>query len=77
MAKKSAFKRELLDKFNINIDADSREIHPEKDCPPCKRFLYHVRESGNAIEINVSRTIEKWACHVENNQSITESWRKQ
>ena len=71
VAIKSAFKRELLDKFNINIDADSREIHPEKVCPPCKQILYRVRESGNAIEINVSRTIEKCTCHVENNCRCT------
>ena len=47
VAKKTAFKRELLEKFSINIDEDSSEIHPGKVCPPCKRFLYRVRESGN------------------------------
>ena len=30
VAKKAAFKRELLENFNINIDEDSSEIHPEK-----------------------------------------------
>ena len=60
-----------LDKFNINIDAVSRENHPEKVYPPCKRLLYHVHESRNAVEINVSRTIEKWTCHVENNCCCT------
>ena len=44
VAKKTAFKRELLEKFDINIDEDSSEIHPEKVCPPCKRLLYRVRE---------------------------------
>ena len=71
VAKKTAFKRELLEKFNINIDEDSSEIHPEKVCPPCKRLLYRVRESGNAAEISVSRTIEKWTSHVEDNCRCT------
>ena len=30
--KKTAFKRQLLKKLNINIDEDSSEIHPEKVC---------------------------------------------
>ena len=71
VAKKTAFKLELLEKFNINIDEDSREIHPEKVCPPCKRLLYRVRESGNAAEISVSRTIEKWTSHVEDSCRCT------
>jgi len=32
VAKKTAFKGELLGKFNINIDEDSSEIHPENIC---------------------------------------------
>ena len=72
VAKKTAFKRELLEKFNINIDEDSSEIHPEKVRPPCKRLLYRVRESaGNAAEISISRTIEKWTSHVEDNCRCT------
>ena len=35
VAKKTAFKRELLEKFNINTDEDSSETHPEKICPSC------------------------------------------
>ena len=71
VAKKTAFKRELFEKFNINIDKDSSEIHPEKICPPCKRLIYQVRESGNAAEVSVSRTIEKWTSHVEGNCRCT------
>ena len=71
VAKKTALKRELLEKFNINIGEDSSEIHPEKVCPPCKRLLYRVRESGNAAEISVSRTIEKRTSHVEDNCRCT------
>ena len=37
-AKKTAFKWELLEKFNINIDEDSSETHPEKICPPVNNF---------------------------------------
>lgn len=71
VAKKTAFKWELLEKFNINIDKDASEIHPEKVCPPCKRLLYRVHESGNAAKISVSRTIEKWTSHVEDNCRCT------
>ncbi|XP_067021906.1 uncharacterized protein [Acropora muricata] len=71
VVKKTAFKLEMLEKFNINIDENSSETHPEKICPPCKRLLYRVRESGNAAEISVSRTIEKWTSHVEGNCRCT------
>ena len=72
MAKKTAFKRELLEKFNINIDEDSSEIHPEEVCPPCKRLLYRVRESGNVDAVSVStRTIVNWTSHMESNCRCT------
>lgn len=71
VAKKSAFKRELLEKFNINIDEDSCEIHPEKVCPPCKRLLYRVRESGNVDAVSISRTMVNWTSHVEGNCRCT------
>ena len=74
VAKKTAFKREPLEKSNINIDEDSSEIHPEKVCPPCKRLLYRVRESGNvdAVSVYVStRTIVNWTSHMESNCRCT------
>jgi len=32
VVKKTAFKRALLEKLNINIDEDSSKIHPKKIC---------------------------------------------
>ena len=66
-----AFKRELLENFNINIDEDSSEIHLEKVCHPCKRLLYRVRESAKVAPVSVSRTIEKWTSHVELRRCLT------
>ena len=43
-ANKKSFKSELWMKFRINVDLDSREIHPSSICSGCKRFLYRVRE---------------------------------
>ena len=74
VAKNKAFKRELLEKFNINIDKDSSETHPEKICPlppPCKPLLYRVQESGNPAGVSISKTIEKWTSHVESNCRCT------
>ena len=42
-ANKESFKSELWMKFRINVDLDSREIHPSSICSGCKRFLYRVR----------------------------------
>ena len=30
-------------KFRVNVDLDSREIHPSSICSGSKRFLYRVR----------------------------------
>ena len=42
-ANKESFKSELWMKLRINIDLDSREIHPSSIHLGCKRFLYRVR----------------------------------
>ena len=67
--KKDSFQTGTVE-FKFNIGEDSSETHPEKICPPCKRLLYRVRESGNAAEVSVSRTIEKWASHMELTQCL-------
>ena len=45
---KTAFRRELLNFFGVDIGLDSREIHPQKVymCSACRRVLYHLN-SGN------------------------------
>ena len=49
-ANKESFESELWMKFRINVDLDSREIHPSLICSGCKRFLYRVR--GCTLKIN-------------------------
>jgi len=75
-AKKTPFKWELLEKFNINIDEDSSETHPEKICPPCKQLLYCACELGNAAKVSVSRTIERWTSHMDSNCQCTSGKKK-
>ena len=43
---KTAFRRELLNFFGVDIGLDSREIHPQKVCSACRRVVYHLN-SGN------------------------------
>ena len=43
---KTAFRRELLKFFGVDIGLDSREIHPQKVCSACRRVVYHLN-SGN------------------------------
>ncbi|CAH3039530.1 unnamed protein product [Porites lobata] len=43
---KTAFGRELLNFFGVDIGLDSREIHPQKVCSACRRVVYHLN-SGN------------------------------
>ena len=53
-ANKESFESELWMKFRINVDLDSREIHPSLICSGCKRFLYRVRGctlKNNSMEI--------------------------
>ena len=43
---KTAFRRELLNFFGVDIGLDSREIHAQKVCSACRRVVYHLN-SGN------------------------------
>ena len=43
---KTAFGRELLNFFGVDIGLDSREIHPQKVWSACRRVVYHLN-SGN------------------------------
>ena len=43
---KTAFPRELLNFFGVDIGLDSGEIHPQKMCSACRRVVYHLN-SGN------------------------------
>ena len=43
---KTALQSELLNFFGVDIELDSREIHPQKVCSACRRIVYHLN-SGN------------------------------
>ena len=53
-ANKESFKSELWMKFRINVDLDSREIHPSSIFSGCKRFLYRV--GGCTLKYNYRKS---------------------
>ena len=65
VAKKETFKVELSTKFQINVDLDSREIHPSSICSGCKRFLYRVREVSDPEQIATKKEPYVWTSHSE------------
>lgn len=59
-ADKNLFKSEFLSQFQINIDEDMEDIHPNNVCAGCKRSLYRIL--GNTdVQAKV------WASHYEGN----------
>lgn len=65
-ADKSLFKNEFLSQFQINIDEDLEDIHPNNVCAGCKRSLYRIR--GNT-DVQAKKSTSKrpylWASHSE------------
>ena len=64
---KESFKSELWMKFRINVDLDSREIHPSSICTGCKRFLYRVRTVSDPEEVATKKEPHVWRSHTEDN----------
>lgn len=73
VANKEAFKLELWMKFQINVDLDSREIHPSSICSGCKRFLYRVRTVSDPEQIATKKEPYVWTSHIEENCHCTAS----
>ena len=73
VANKEAFKLELWMKFQINVDLDSREIHPSSICSGCKRFLYRVRTVSDPEQIATKKEPYVWTSHIEENCHFTAS----
>ena len=52
---KTAFQRELLNFFGVDIGLDSREIHPQKVCSACRRVVYHLNLGNLGPETSEGR----------------------
>ena len=67
-ADKSLFKNELLNQFQINIEEDLEEIHPNSICAGCKRSLYRIRGNTDVhAKVSTSKRPYLWTSHSEGN----------
>ena len=63
---KSFFKNEFLSQFQINIDKDVEDIHPNNVCAGCKRSLYRIRGNTDVqVKKSTSKSPYLWASHSE------------
>ena len=67
-ADKSLFKNELLNQFQINIEKDLEEIHPNSICTGCKRSLYRIHGNTDVhAKVSTSKRPYLWTSHSEGN----------
>ena len=67
-ADKSLFKNELFNQFQINIEEDLEEIHPNSICAGCKRSLYQIRGNTDLhAKVSTSKRPYLWTNHSEGN----------
>ena len=67
-ADKSLFKNELLNQFQINIEEDLEEIHPNSICAGCKQSLYRIRGNTDVhAKVSTSKRPYLWTSHSEGN----------
>ena len=67
-ADKSLFKNELLSQFQINIEEDLEDVHPNSICAGCKRSLYRIRGNTDVqAKVSTSKRPYLWTSHSEGN----------